>query len=115
MRLPHVRLLDGGFAAWEEAGRILGLRFKTGALLNGRRMRGEFDGVGVIVETYTRSSGKNSTTYTRFRAYHPRPLDKDLKLAQQGQHAIRVTAHIKMPGHQPPCLVHLLLAIQQSR
>jgi hypothetical protein len=47
-------------------------------------LTGESQGFGVHVDTYTRGSGKNSKTYTRFRVRYPRDLGVGLSLTKAG-------------------------------
>ena len=77
---PHVELLTGllvVFAvlayvrrrarqqAWGELATRTGLTFEPGGLLTPMRITGAYRGHALTLDTYTRSSGKNSTTYTR--------------------------------------------------
>jgi len=69
---------------WMEAATKLGLRFTPRALFAGRRMEGSLRGYRVKVDTFTRSHGKSSTTYTRFRIQFPRSLGLGLELTREG-------------------------------
>lgn len=70
--------------AWSTAARSLGLPFTPPSFGKPRRMEGSLRGVHLIVDTFTRSTGKSSTTYTRYRARYPRSLALGLRLTKQG-------------------------------
>lgn len=70
--------------AWATAAREHGLRCSPGNLFSGPKLTGTIAGIHVVVDTFRRSSGKNSRTYTRYRAHFPRPLGLGLRLTQEG-------------------------------
>lgn len=70
--------------AWSRAARTLGLRAKPGGFLKRREIDGDRGGFRVKLDTYTVRSGKNSTTYTRFRLWFPRRLGLGLQLTKEG-------------------------------
>jgi hypothetical protein len=70
--------------AWSEAARQLGLAFTPGGFLKGRKLAGRVAGMQVVVVTFTRGSGKNSSTFTRFCVTFPRPLGLGLSLTKEG-------------------------------
>jgi hypothetical protein len=70
--------------AWEDAAKRLGLRFTRGSFGNSRSIGGHLHDNRVRVDTYTRSTGKSSTTFTRYRVDFPESLGLGLSLKQQG-------------------------------
>ena len=70
--------------AWSTAARRLGLRYDPGGFLRSRRIDGPKLGFDVLVDTFSRSSGNSSTTYTRFRVTYPRSLRLGLRLTREG-------------------------------
>ena len=70
--------------AWADAARTLGLSYRPGGFLQSRRIEGNLKELRVVVDTFTRSSGKNSTTYTRYRVNFPRSLSLGLQLQREG-------------------------------
>ena len=48
--------------AWSEAALQLGLSFTPGGFLQGRRLVGRVAGMQAVVDTFSRGSGKNSTS-----------------------------------------------------
>ena len=53
--------------AWSELAVRTSLTFEPGALFSPMRVTGTYRGRPLALDTYTRSSGKSSTTYTRIR------------------------------------------------
>jgi hypothetical protein len=70
--------------AWRNAARMLGLPYQPGGMLSPRRIEGSLPGGYVIVNTFTRRSGKHSRTYTRYRVRYHQPLGLGLKLTKEG-------------------------------
>ncbi len=70
--------------AWQEAASKMKMSFSGGGLMGRRKISGTFRKCRVLVDTFTRSSGKNSTTYTRIKVYYPKPLGLRLQLTHQG-------------------------------
>jgi len=69
--------------AWRAAAGQLGLRYSSGDLFKSRTLVGRVDGLPVKIDTFRRSSGKNSTRYTRYRVDYP-PLGLGLNLSREG-------------------------------
>ena len=57
--------------AWSQAARQLGIGLEPGSMLSNPELTGELDSLGVKVDTYTRGSGNNSQTFTRYRVRYP--------------------------------------------
>jgi hypothetical protein len=53
--------------AWSELAARTGLTFEPGGLFSPMRITGAYRGHALTLDTFTRSSGKSSTTYTRIR------------------------------------------------
>ena len=53
--------------AWSELAARTGLTFESGGLFSPMRITGAYRGHALTLDTFTRSSGKSSTTYTRIR------------------------------------------------
>ncbi len=70
--------------AWSRTARSLSFQHQAGGMFRRPKMHGSLHGCSVVVDTYTQSSGKNSTTYTRFRVRYPHELGVALKLTKQG-------------------------------
>lgn len=70
--------------AWAAAAKRLQLVFQPGQLFTRPRISGIHHGCSVLVTTFSRGSGKNQTTYTRFRVSFPNSLDLGLRLTRQG-------------------------------
>lgn len=70
--------------AWRNAARMLGLQYQPGGMLSPRRIEGSLPEGYVIVHTFTRRSGKHSTTYTRYRVRYHQSLGLGLKLTKEG-------------------------------
>jgi hypothetical protein len=68
---------------WSEAARQLDLAFTPGGFLKSLTLTGQVERMQVVVDTFTRGSGKNSSTYTRFRVSFPRSLGLGLGLKQE--------------------------------
>lgn len=60
--------------AWTEAARVLKLLYAPGGFTQERKLTGKIDGHTVMVETFTRGSGKNSTKCTRYNIGYPQIL-----------------------------------------
>ena len=69
---------------WRQAADTLGLQFYGGELLKTKRIEGILRGNSVRIDTFTKRSGKHSTTYTRVRVRYPRPLGLGLKVTREG-------------------------------
>lgn len=54
------------------------------AALGPWRLTGERDGLRIEIYEETRSTGKNSTTYTVARVHYPKPLPYELRAAKEG-------------------------------
>jgi hypothetical protein len=52
---------------WSELAARTGLTFEPGTLFSPMRIKGNYRGHPLTLDTFTRSSGKSSTTYTRIR------------------------------------------------
>ncbi len=78
--LKHQQKAD---EAWQEAAAALGMRCGQRGLFKKRTIKGHHEGIRVLVDTYTQSHGKSSTTYTRYRVSYP-PLGLGLHLKRQG-------------------------------
>ncbi len=70
--------------SWTHAARRLGFEFYPGGVLSPRSMSGRLGDYRVVVDTYSRGSGKNRRTYTRFRVLYPQPLRLGLRLTREG-------------------------------
>ncbi len=70
--------------AWSDAARTLGLTYRPGGFLQSRRIEGRLKELRVVVDTFSRSSGKHSTSYTRYRVDFPRSLGLGLQLRREG-------------------------------
>jgi hypothetical protein len=70
--------------AWAAAARQLQLVFQPGQIFSRPRISGIHKGCSVLVTTFSKGSGKNQTTYTRFRVSYPHSLDLGLRLTKQG-------------------------------
>jgi len=70
--------------AWQDAATQLGMRFTPGSVMHTKSIQGRLYENRVEVDTFKRSSGKSSKTYTRYRIYFPEPLGLGLHLKQQG-------------------------------
>ncbi len=70
--------------SWTDAARALGMAYQGGGFLRSRRITGTFEGMPVLVDTFTQSAGKSSTTYTRFRITLSPPLRLGLRLSREG-------------------------------
>lgn len=71
-------------AAWQAVAKKFRFHHEPGALFTHPRIMGELREQSVLVETYARKSGKNSTTYTRFRVSFPESLGMGLNLSKSG-------------------------------
>ena len=54
-------------AAWQQAAQELGLQYTDGGMWKTNHIDGFIGKLSVVIDTFTRGSGKNSSTYTRFR------------------------------------------------
>jgi len=70
--------------AWAEAAVELGLEFRPSRLMRRRVIQGRHFGYNVKVTTFTRGSGKSSSTYTRVRVRFPSNLGLGLRLTREG-------------------------------
>jgi len=70
--------------AWDQAATQLGMRFTPGTFIRSKSIEGRLHDNRVRVDTFTRSSGKHSTTFTRYRIDFPRALGLGLNLKEQG-------------------------------
>lgn len=70
--------------AWSSAARSLGLTLDPGGAFRRRNLSGIHRDNHVQVDTFSRGSGKSSTTYTRYRIRYPKPLGLGLQLTQEG-------------------------------
>ncbi|MCP4676291.1 MAG: hypothetical protein GY854_12425 [Deltaproteobacteria bacterium] len=68
-------------AVWSEVADRLGVTFTPGG---GGKISGSIDGVFVSVDIHNEGSGKNSTTYTRYRAAYPDSLPFGLQISSEG-------------------------------
>ncbi|MFC1672372.1 hypothetical protein ACFL01_04485, partial [Planctomycetota bacterium] len=69
---------------WGKAASRLGLTFRPGGFFSHREMSGRSKKCRVVVDTFTRGTGKQSQTYTRFQVDFPRSLGLGLRLTEQG-------------------------------
>jgi len=70
--------------AWASAAKHLELVFQPSQIFSRPRISGIHKGCSVLVTTFSKGSGKNQTTYTRFRVSYPHSLDLGLRLTRQG-------------------------------
>ena len=63
--------LDAMNAAWQSAAETLGFEFAPGSWRGGPTVTGMLDGSPAEIHSYTKSSGKNSTRYTRYTVSFP--------------------------------------------
>jgi hypothetical protein len=70
--------------AWAAAAKKLQLVFQPSQLFSRPRISGIHNGCSVLVTTFSKSSGKHQTTYTRYRVSYPKSLDMGLRLTRQG-------------------------------
>jgi hypothetical protein len=84
MKMQRAKLRE----AWSSAAALLGAEFipEAGAWYQKKIMeiRALVDGVGVLVDHYTVSTGKSSTTYTRLKATPSGPPDLHLGIHKEG-------------------------------
>jgi HEAT repeat protein len=81
---PMTRRMRGrAREAWQEAARDLGLDLHKGSFFQGDAIAGRVDGVEVRVDTFRRSQGKSSATYTRIRVRAP-GVPGNLSLGNEG-------------------------------
>jgi hypothetical protein len=73
---------DAMNAAWNVAAERLGFEFAPGSWTSGPTMTGTLDGSPAEIHSYTKSSGKNSTRYTRYTVGFP-PIGVGLRLTRQ--------------------------------
>ena len=59
------RQIDAMNAAWQMAAERLGFRFTPGTIRGGPTISGDIDGHPGEIHSYSKSSGKNSSRYTR--------------------------------------------------
>lgn len=70
--------------AWSATAQTLGMDYNGGGMFQKRSLSGVLHGNHAFVDTFTRGSGKSSTTYTRYRIHYPRPLGLGLQITQEG-------------------------------
>jgi hypothetical protein len=58
-------------STWASAARSLGMQIQPGSTFMNPKIEGRVDELHITVDTYTRGSGNNSQTYTRFRVAYP--------------------------------------------
>ncbi len=68
---------------WRTAARRLKLRHYPGNMLNPGVITGTFHTHQVKISTFNRSSGQNSTRYTKFRITYGKPINFKFKLSKQ--------------------------------
>lgn len=69
-------------AAWQSAAETLRFSFEAGSMRNGPTISGTVEDRPADVHSYTKSSGKNSTRYTRYTVEFP-PIGVGLRLSRQ--------------------------------
>ena len=74
--------LDAMNAAWQGAAGTLGFAFTPGSWRGGPTVTGTLDGSPAEIHSYTKSSGKSSTRYTRYTMGFP-PIGVGLHLSRQ--------------------------------
>lgn len=76
------RQLDAMNSAWQMAAERLGFDFAPGTIRGGPTISGNIDGHAAEIHSYTKSSGKNSSRYTRYSvAFHA--IGIGLRLSRQ--------------------------------
>ncbi len=73
------RYIEQRRAKWQAAADQLGVEFHQGGFLATDQIAGTVDGVGIVIDPFTRKHGKSSTTYTRMRLTGRIPDDLSLK------------------------------------
>ncbi len=76
------RQIDAMNAAWQMAAERLGFRFTPGTIRGGPTISGDIDGHPGEIHSYSKSSGKNSSRYTRYSVVFP-PIGAGLRLSRQ--------------------------------
>jgi len=74
--------LDAMNAAWQSAAETLGFAFTPGSWRGGPTVTGALDGSPAEIHSYTKSSGKSSTRYTRYTVSFP-PIGVGMHLSRQ--------------------------------
>ena len=74
--------MDAMNEAWQAAASTLGFDFASGSWGGGPTLTGTFDGAAAEIHSYTKSSGKSSTRYTRYTVEFP-PIGVGLRLSRQ--------------------------------
>ena len=69
---------------WQDAANQLGMQFRSGSVMRSKTIQGHLYNNRVEVDTFSKSSGKSSSTYTRYRVHYPEHLRMGLKLKRQG-------------------------------
>lgn len=69
---------------WRRAAQTIGATFQPGGFFSHQSMRGRIYGLPFVLETFTRGSGRNSSTWTRLRVHYPAPLDLGLRITREG-------------------------------
>ncbi len=70
--------------AWGELAGNTGLTCESGGVFSPIRVTGTYRGHGLILDTFTRSSGKNSQTYTRILLSANNPSNLALAIYEEG-------------------------------
>lgn len=76
------RQLDAMNSAWQMAAERLRFEFTPGTIRGGPTMSGSIDGHPAEIRSYTKSSGKNSSRYTRYSVRFP-AIGVGLRLSRQ--------------------------------
>ncbi len=76
------RQLDAMNAAWQMAAERLGFSFAPGTMRRGPTISGDIEGHDAEIHSYTKSSGKNSSRYTRYTVTF-RAIGIGLRLSRQ--------------------------------
>lgn len=74
--------MDAMNEAWQAAATTLGFEFASGSWGGGPTLTGTVDGAAAEIHSYTKSSGKSSTRYTRYTVGFP-PIGVGLRLSRQ--------------------------------
>ena len=74
--------MDAMNEAWQAAATTLGFDFASGSWGGGPTLTGTFDGAAAEIHSYTKSSGKSSTRYTRYTVGF-QPIGVGLRLSRQ--------------------------------
>ena len=74
--------MDAMNEAWQAASSTLGFDFASGSWGGGPTLTGTFDGAAAEIHSYTKSSGRSSTRYTRYTVGFP-PIGVGIRLSRQ--------------------------------